>query len=325
MNQRSRCILIVNPTSGRERALRFQPLMEETLSRLYETTEVIVTKGSGDAKDAARRAASDNQDVFCMGGDGTLNEAINGMAPVKSNSAFGFIPLGTVNDLARALRIPRSPRAAIRMLETARLTRIDLGRINDQYFVNIMAAGLLPEAVAQVTIKEKTRFGSLAYFLKGFQVLSRQKSYIFRVEMDDGEVLLRSSPLIAAMLTDSAGSFRNLLPEAERNKGCIRLALFKEFEWLDLLRQAPFLLTGAHVSSDFVTVLDVRRARISIAANEHLSTNVDGEQGPEFPLDLEILPSRLPVFVPANQKDRPPHLVHLMQYFSKHFLPLQGK
>lgn len=211
LNQTDTAVIIINPTSGRERAPRYLPLLQEVLSRRYAHVITKETGGAGDATAFAREAAEHRFNIVCMGGDGTINEVINGMMQVESSSVFAFIPFGTVNDLARALHIPRSPRGAIRMLETAEETRIDVGRVNGRYFINIVAAGLIPEAVSQVSIKEKTLFGSLAYFMKGIQALPRQKSYPFLIETEGGTAIRMNSPLMAAMLTDSAGSFRNLL------------------------------------------------------------------------------------------------------------------
>lgn len=194
MENVKRCLVIVNPTSGRERAPKYIPLLSSVLSKRYDDVSIKLTQKAGDAKDFARRAAEKNKDIICMGGDGTINEVINGMVPVRSDSCFGFIPFGTVNDLARALHIPRSPQGAIRMLEQAKRTTIDVGKINDRYFINIVAAGLIPEAVSEVTIKEKTLFGSLAYFMKGFQALPKQHSYHFHIREENGTDIHISSP-----------------------------------------------------------------------------------------------------------------------------------
>lgn len=318
MNHTDTAVIIINPTAGRERAPKYLPLLQEVLSRRYAHVVTKETKKAGDATAFAREGTAARYDILCMGGDGTINEVINGMVAVEeSPSVFGFIPFGTVNDLARALHVPRSPRGAIRMLESAVETRIDIGRINDRYFINIVAAGLIPEAVSQVTIKEKTLFGSLAYFMKAFQVISRQKSYRFQIETSGGTAIQMSSPLMAAMLTDSAGSFRNLLPPEDRNKGVIKLALFRDLDWLHILRQGPMLLAGMQMGSDFLTVINVKQARISLLGSEELWTNVDGDKGPAFPLDLEILPDRLPVFVPAAGRDDPPY-PHTLHFLKEH-------
>ena len=319
MNHTDTAVIIINPTAGRERAPRYLPLLQEVLSRHYKTVMTRKTEKAGDATSFARAAADAHHDVICMGGDGTINEVINGMVAVHdSPSVFGFIPFGTVNDLARALHIPRSPMSAIRMLETAVVTRADVGRINDRYFINIVAAGLIPEAVSQVTIQEKTLFGSLAYFMKGFQVLSRQKSYRFLIETDGGTAIQMSSPLMAAMLTDSAGSFRNLLPPEDRNKGVIKLALFRDLDWLHILRQGSMLLAGMQMGADFLTVINIKKARVSILGGDELWTNVDGDKGPAFPLELEILPDRLPVFVPAQAGEADLRTPHTLQFLKNH-------
>ena len=283
MENVKRCLVIVNPTSGRERAPKYIPLLSSVLSKRYDDVSIKLTQKAGDAKDFARHAAEKNKDIICMGGDGTINEVINGMVPVRSDSCFGFIPFGTVNDLARALHIPRSPQGAIRMLEQAKRTTIDVGKINDRYFINIVAAGLIPEAVSEVTIKE------------------------------NGTDIHISSPLVAAMLTDSAGSFRNLVPPEERNKGVIKLALFHNFQWLRTIREAPKLLTGLQLGPEILTVVGVKKAHISISNEEELITNVDGEKGPSFPIDLEILPDRLSVFVPEKIKEDNSLFPHLLE------------
>ena len=311
------CILIVNPTSGREQAVKYAPKMEKVLKEQYQSVCTRKTEKSGDAEQFAENAANAGMDVFCMGGDGTIHEVINGLARSENNPSFGFVPFGTVNDLARALHIPRTPHAAINMLRDAVTSRISIGRINDRYFVNIVAAGLLPEAMSRVSIKDKTRLGSLAYFLKAFQVLQKQKSYDFRIEMEDGTVIRSASPLLAGMLTDSAGSFRNILPPTTAGaENYLRLALFRDFSFVDLLAQAPGLIAGNPLSPDTVTVIDVKKARITLSGGDNLSTNVDGEPGPDFPLDLEILPGRIRVFVPKNSSNSLFHIPDLMKYFT---------
>ena len=116
MEKSGQCTVIVNPTSGRERAPKYIPLLHSVLSKRFEDITIKLTEKPGDATHFAEIAAKKGHDIICMGGDGTINETINGMVPVGGKSAFGFIPFGTVNDLARALHIPRSPKGAIRML-----------------------------------------------------------------------------------------------------------------------------------------------------------------------------------------------------------------
>lgn len=299
-NTVARCVLIVNPTSGKEKALRYSTELQMVLAQRFREVLFCPTQYVGHAEEIAYQAAMDGaQAVFCMGGDGTINETINGLAKAdKRSTAFGFIPLGTVNDLARAMRIPLEPHHAIAGMKDAEKTPLSIGRINNRYFVNIVAAGTLPQAVSQVSIEEKTRLGSLAYFIKAFKVLQHQEMHIFRIETES-DIVIRRSPLFAAMLTNSVGSFRNLIP-TKVNDGKIRLAVFKDFELMDILKTAPELLTGVPINSEYVTVLDITKAKVTLLSGDPLSTNVDGDKGPEFPLEIEALPNRLEIYVPRK-------------------------
>ncbi|HRF51727.1 MAG TPA: acylglycerol kinase family protein, partial [Trichococcus flocculiformis] len=108
------CTLIVNPSSGGEMASSYLELMETQLRNMFEEVTVKETGKQGDAMKFAYEAAKNGHEaVFCMGGDGTVNETINGLAAAGTDVSFGFVPLGTVNDLARALGIPLDPGQAI--------------------------------------------------------------------------------------------------------------------------------------------------------------------------------------------------------------------
>ena len=293
-------MLIVNPTAGRERALYFKDGFKATLESMFDYVELRETRKAGDATDWAKEACVNGFDsVFCIGGDGTLNETINGLAQAEQSIRFGFVPLGTVNDLARALQIPLQPEQAIARLKHSKTVPVDIGKANDRYFVNTIAAGVLPEAVGHVSIEQKTRLGPLAYFLTGFKTLQSNKEFLFRIESDKGTII-RRSPLIAAMLTNSIGSFRNIAPKARVNDGKIWLAIFKNITPIDLLKVTPELLAGSPISSEYVYLETIEHATISLLTDDCLSTNVDGDEGPAFPLELQVLPSFLTVYVPLN-------------------------
>jgi len=295
-----RCLLIVNPTAGRERAKYFMGSLKLQLENNFDTVDLRQTGKKGDATAWAKEAALEGYDsVFCMGGDGTLNETVNGLALGNRPIHFGFIPLGTVNDLARALQIPLHPEQAIAMLKRAKTVPLDIGKANDRYFVNTIAAGVMPEAVGQVSIEQKTRLGPLAYFLTGLKTLQSHKSFLFKMNIN-GETTTRRSPLIIAMLTNSIGSFRNIAPEARVNDGKLWLATFKNITPLDLLKLAPEMLAGTPVSSEYMYLEQVEHVKIELLNTDHLSTNMDGDTGPDFPLELQILPSFLSVYVPTD-------------------------
>ena len=296
----SRCILIVNPTAGKEKAKYYKTDLVSQLRTMFEVVELRETTNAGDATAWAKEASEKGYDaVFSMGGDGTLNETVNGLARAGQAVNFGFIPLGTVNDLARALHIPLQPEEAIAALKDSKLVKVDIAKVNDRYFVNTIAAGAMPEAVGNVSIEQKTRLGPMAYFLTGIKALQSRETSLFKIESELG-VEVRRSPLIVAMLTNSVGSFNNIAPLAKVDDGTIWLAVFKEFNYLDILKIIPEILAGLPINSEYMTLQQVKKVRISVVDDEKLTTNMDGDKGPDFPLELTVLPSFLTVYVPRK-------------------------
>src|SRR5690606_2846347 len=148
--------VIYNPTSGRETFKRYLP---EVLAKLedagYETS-THATTGKGDATVAARYAVENDFDlVVAAGGDGTLNEVINGLAKAERRPRLGIIPAGTTHDFARSLRIPRDISKAIDVIVSGQTVPIDIGQMNDRYFINIAGGGQLTELTYEVPIKLK--------------------------------------------------------------------------------------------------------------------------------------------------------------------------
>ena len=133
-----RCRIIYNPTSGRE-ALKHD--LVEILNILeragYETSAFATTPELNSAKNEAMRAAKAGFSlIIAAGGDGTINEVVNGIAPLKHRPKLGIIPAGTTNDYARALKIPReSPIEAAKVIAQGETVKMDIGQANDKYFV----------------------------------------------------------------------------------------------------------------------------------------------------------------------------------------------
>lgn len=293
-----RCMLIINPTAGRERAKYHKENLRRQLENMFDDVELRETEKAGDATLWAKEAALIGFDaVFSMGGDGTLNETINGLAQANKPIDFGFIPLGTINDLARALNIPLHPEVAIDMLPRCKTVKVDIAKVNNRYFVNTIATGIMPEAVGHVSIEQKTRLGPLAYFLTGIRAMQAHETSLFKVTTPEGSSVYRS-PLIVAMLTNSVGSFRNLAPQARVDDGKIWLGIFKDFNYLDLIKVIPEFLSGQPLTSELMTLKALEEVRIELLSDHALSTNMDGDSGPSFPLDIKVLPSFLSVYVP---------------------------
>ncbi len=294
------CLVIVNPISGGGKARPYVMDMLWTLSTCFKHIEVKFTEGVGDATRFAREATIAGYDsVFCMGGDGTINETVNGIAQGGGRTKFGFVPVGTVNDLARALHIPLQPLEAIKVLSMGHIRAVDIARCNDNYFCNNIAVGHIPKVVEEVTPKEKALLGPLAYFVKGGQALLKNKSFTYRITTEKDDITIES-PIVLALLTNCVSSFERFLPMAEVDDGYMRVVIFKEYFLMEILRIIPLIVSGKIYNSKYVDILTAKKATIRLVDEEELPTNMDGSRGPMMPVTIEVLPSFLSVYVPKE-------------------------
>ena len=291
-----KALLIVNPSSGGEQAKEYEKLAYEKLETMFDEVVVLHTKKAGDAKNFAREAAVDNyHSVFVMGGDGTVNEGINGIAEQTHRPNFGFIPMGTVNDLARALGIPLAPKEAINHLSIDSTQPLDIGKINDQYFMNVVAIGTIPESINDVDPEKKTTSGKFPYFISGMKKLVGNQSYTFRVKIDGQEKQIESSTLLIG-LTNSIGGFEKLIPNAKVNDGKLHFVYLKDSSFIDTLKTLPDLLKGVDTSTEHLAYQTCETIEIALTEEEELATNVDGDEGEKLPVTLQVLPSHLTIY-----------------------------
>lgn len=294
-----RARIIYNPTSGRELFRKHLPEALEKLEKAGYETSAHATTGEGDATYAARIAAERKFDVvIAAGGDGTLNEVVNGLAMQEHRPKFGVIPMGTTNDFARALHIPRDIQGAIDVITAGETIPVDVGRMNDRYFINIAGGGRLTELTYEVPSKLKTMLGQLAYYLKGIEMLPSIKPTDVRIEYD-GRVFEGESLLFLIGLTNSVGGFEKLAPDSSVNDGLFTLIILKKTNLAEFIRIAGLALRGDHLNDPHVIYTKARR--IQVQSSDPMLINLDGELGGEIPADFENLYRHIEVFAPIEK------------------------
>jgi diacylglycerol kinase (ATP) len=294
-----RARIIYNPTSGRE---LFKKHLAEVLIKLEQAgfeTSVHATICEGDATEAARIAVERKYDiVVAAGGDGTLNEVVNGLAEQDYRPKLGIVPMGTTNDFARALHIPRDIGQAIDVITKGESIPVDIGRMNERYFINIAGGGRITELTYEVPSKLKTMMGQLAYYLKGIEMLPSIKPTDVSIEYD-GKLFEGEAMLFLIGLTNSVGGFEKLAPDASINDGLFSLLILKKTNLAEFIRIATLAVRGEHVKDP--NVIYTQANRIKIHAKEKVQLNVDGELGGVLPAEFENLYRHLDVFVPVDK------------------------
>ncbi|MGD6968241.1 diacylglycerol kinase [Rossellomorea vietnamensis] len=295
-----RARIIYNPTSGRE---LFKKHLAEVLIKLeqagYEAS-CHATICEGDATEAARTAVERKYDlVVAAGGDGTLNEVVNGLAEQDYRPRLGIVPMGTTNDFARALNIPRDIGAAVDVIIKGDTIPVDIGRMNSsRYFINIAGGGRLTELTYEVPSKLKTVLGQLAYYLKGVEMLPSIKATDLTIEYD-GKLFEGEAMLFLIGLTNSVGGFEKLAPDASINDGMFSLLILKKTNLAEFIRIASLAVRGDHVKDP--NVIYTKANRIKVYSKDKVQLNIDGEFGGLLPVEFENLYRHLEVFVPLDK------------------------
>ncbi|GIP33653.1 diacylglycerol kinase [Paenibacillus sp. J2TS4] len=290
-----RARLIYNPSSGREEMKRKLPDILQRLERGGLETSTHATVGEGDATLAAAEAVERGFDiVIAAGGDGTLYEVINGIAEKERRPALGILPLGTTNDFARALSIPRNWEAACDLIVRQYTRMIDVGKVNQRYFINIAGGGSLTELTYEVPSKLKTMIGQLAYYIKGIEKLPRLRPIEMHVRTDTMEF---NEQVMMFLVTNSnsVGGFEKLAPDASLDDGLLDVFILKKCNLAEFIRVITLALRGEHLNDPQIIYTSTRR--IEITSPDYVQINLDGELGGTLPCTISVLPSHLNIIV----------------------------
>lgn len=301
-----RARIIYNPTSGRELFRKHLPEVLEKMEKAGYETSCHATTCEGDAIQAAAFAVERKFDlIIAVGGDGTLNEVVSGIAKFEDRPKVGLIPMGTTNDFARAVHIPRDITKAVDIILKGDSIPVDIGLMNDdRYFINIAGGGRLTELTYEVPSKLKTVLGQMAYYLKGIEMIPSIRSSRVRIEYD-GQVFDDSAMMFLIGLTNSVGGFEKLAPDASINDGKFTLLILKELNMAEFIRVASLALRGEHLSDPHV--IYAKASKITVTTQERVLLNLDGEYGGLLPAVFENLAGHIEMYVPIDslsEKDR---------------------
>ncbi|RBW70826.1 diacylglycerol kinase [Bacillus taeanensis] len=300
MRQRAR--LIYNPTSGREQVRRRLPYILERLEVAGYEASAHATTCAGNAAEEARLSVERGFDlIIAAGGDGTINEVVHGLAEQPNRPKLGIIPVGTTNDFARALAIPRTIEKACDVICDGYEMPIDIGKVNDHYFINIAGGGKLTELTYEVPSKLKTMLGQLAYYLKGMEMLPSIRPTNVRIEYDgklfEGEIML-----FLVSNTNSVGGFEKLAPTAILNDGMFDLVILKKTNLAEFIRIAGQALRGEHLNDPHI--IYTKASRVKVHTEEKMQLNLDGEYGGLLPGEFQNLYRHINMLVPKEKVDQ---------------------
>ena len=275
--------LIVNPVSGTDSGPSYLQTINERLRERIGDMDIVMTVAAGDAMQAAEKAAREGYDhLFIAGGDGTLNEVVNGVASVDgalANTTFGLIPLGTGNDFAQALGLPEDVEQAINILFEGRTIQVDVGVLNDdRHFINVSAGGFIAEVSDAVNPQLKSVAGKLAYLIGGAQVLMDYAPVGVQLRAIENGVAQNREldmEMFAVCISRMVGGGRLIAPHAVINDGLVDVCLVEAMPTLDFISLLTRISAGDHTEDDRVAYF--RASELELHFNRTIKVNTDGE------------------------------------------------
>jgi len=276
--------------------------IREAVSILREESyaiEVRVTWEYGDAVRFVKEASREGiERIVSAGGDGTLNEVVNGLAqlPKDQRPQLAILPLGTANDFATACEIPHYPLEALRLALEGEAVSIDIVRANERYFINVATGGIGAQITAETPPELKNFLGGGAYTLSAvMKALSFEHSH-GKMISENGEL---EGAFIASALCNGrqAGGGQVLSPNAYINDGLLDAVIILEFSLVDVAQVVSELLDPT-IKGEFVKRFQTTWVE-SIPKNMRF-VNLDGEPYEAEKIHFEILPKELEVVLPKN-------------------------
>jgi diacylglycerol kinase (ATP) len=296
---------IVNPNAGMQSVGKEWPHIEKKAKDRLGPFQVHLTKGPGDATRFARRAIVEGVElIVCIGGDGTLNEVVNGFmgesGPIRPETILGFVPRGTGCDFIKTVSIPRETEAAIDLIKSGNAHPIDLGRVEyidhqgqpaRRYFHNVTSFGLGGEVDERVNRSTKL-FGGFISFIWATLIslmIYQKKRIRLKVDEDDFREMTSWNVVVANGQYHGGGMW--VAPEAIVNDGFFHVTIIGNFTLPEVFWHLPKLYNGR--------LLQLKKVHSHVAkkieahSDQRVMIDMDGEQPGHLPIRIEIIPGAI--------------------------------
>ncbi|MBU5437473.1 YegS/Rv2252/BmrU family lipid kinase [Tissierella sp. MSJ-40] len=289
--------IISNPSSGRQLIQR----KLDYLCKLLIDDGYLVGKFTTEKKDDAmfetiKTCKEDWDIIIACGGDGTVNEVAKGIANSDRKVPVAILSAGTVNDFANHINLPKNVTEFYNMIKREKTIDVDLGRVNDECFVNVAAGGLLANVGYQVQPQAKAILGRMAYYLEGLKEIPRQLFEPINVKFESEEYINKEEILLFLISNSSSiGGFKRLAPEANVSDGYLDVVIIKKSDMQDLANIFFSIFRGEHINHPNVSYF--KSKKITISTEDNVSIDIDGEYGGKLPATFEVVPKAFKIII----------------------------
>ena len=297
---------IINPSSGRQNFLKNIEGMigKLIMDQIVNHVDVFYTEKQDDAKNEAMSMKKGEYDfVVAIGGDGTLNEVVNGVALGKNETPIAVISAGTVNDFANYLSLPQGIDEFCDLIRDFNIKEVDLGRIDGTYFMNVLAGGLLSDVGYKVPKELKAIFGKMAYYVECAKDIPKNLFHSIPISVKTEEFSKECECLLFIVAnSQSVGGFRHAAPFASVSDGLLDVLILKKVEVAQLSNLLLKIVQGDHINHPNVEYFQTKKIDIDILDDSKVVVDYDGECFGELPVTIEVVPKAVKIIVPKSEE-----------------------
>lgn len=293
--------VILNPAANHGQTGKLIDKISELLKPHFDF-ELLITSYPRQAENFAAKAKGFDL-IIGVGGDGTINEIVNGMMSSNSPPPLAFLPTGSGNDLQRMLGISKSIEKAVEQIINGKVIFIDVVKVNKRFYANSLGIGFDAQVahLANQTKQKTKRSGLLLYLQSLFKVLFKDyHSYKIKLKVDVEDWQERDVTLLAANSGKSYGGGFLITPQAQNDDGLIDLCYIDALPIYEVILRLPFVIFGKHTWMKPFHMFKVKKVWVKSADSKPIPAHLDGEILLAKEFKIEVLPKTLPVVVPAN-------------------------
>lgn len=276
---------IYNPFSGEKEILKY---LDYLIYSYQKKSFTVIPYRLGFDRDISE-AFADIDDTFdhilISGGDGTVNEVVNGMKKLNIDLPIGVIPAGTANDFAHLIGMPQSIRYSIDAILNSEVSLVDLGKANDKYFVNIFSCGLFTDVSQKTPTEYKNTFGKLAYYFTGIKELPKFKTLDLSIKSKN--LNYEGSSILFFVFNGRTAGNLEVAHDSTVDDGYLDVIIIPADNILEKLSILPHLLNKNNTSyPKGIIHFKTDEIEIDVKNSNEYTTDIDGEQGPKFPIKI---------------------------------------
>lgn len=294
-------ILLYNPVSGKGKFKRQIPYIKEFFRDKRLELDIYESREPKDLEEKALIFSGDYDVFIVAGGDGTINEVLNGIMKSEKKPTLAVLPSGTANDIGAMLGINKNYKRTLKIITTKNPVLMDVNSINDRYFLYTTAAGIITKisyAVPRIKVK---KYGYLAYVTEGAKDIF--KNYIMEMEVHHNNGVSKGEYMLALALSSTrvGGRFLNKFSEPSLNDGLLEIRLIKYKKHFKIWKLLTFFLTGGKRNNED---LHIKSDYFKIIVKEDIKWNTDGEEAMSGSVEIKVIKEGLSVFVSDKSRRR---------------------